>query len=165
IELIELIEPIDPDKKVTENNTLDWQIFQDQLLNEIELESSDDQETLLWERLDEMQKQIDDDESARLEQDINVQIALSSTAGMTVGFISWVLRSGSLLASLISAIPLFSRFDPLPILKSRSNKDKEKIKDEDDNKDSTDPETIDEVNELLDHINAEGKSSDKSKHH
>ncbi|MCP3850983.1 MAG: hypothetical protein GY694_12205, partial [Gammaproteobacteria bacterium] len=97
--------------------------------------------------------QIDSDESARLDQDINVQIALSSTAGMTVGFISWVLRGGSLLASLISAIPLFSRFDPLPVLKSRSNKD------------STDPETIDEVNERLDHVNAEGKSSDKSNHH
>ncbi|MCP3689367.1 MAG: hypothetical protein GY784_13235, partial [Gammaproteobacteria bacterium] len=41
--------------------------------------------------------------------------------GFTAGFIAWVLRSGSLLASMMSALPFINRFDPLPIAKSRKN--------------------------------------------
>ena len=37
---------------------------------------------------------------------------------MTAGFVSWILRGGALLASFFSTVPLFSRFDPVPILRA-----------------------------------------------
>jgi hypothetical protein len=37
--------------------------------------------------------------------------------------VSWVLRGGSLLASLMSTVPLLKRFDPLPIIKVRNDKE------------------------------------------
>ena len=60
-----------------------------------------------------------------------------------------------------STVPLLNRFDPLPILKSKSNKDKAKTKDEDENGDSNTSETTDEVNELLKHISSEEKTPGK----
>ena len=45
---------------------------------------------------------------------------LGSTISLTAGFVSWVLRGGSLLASFMSTVPVLNNFDPLPILKSRS---------------------------------------------
>ena len=38
------------------------------------------------------------------------------TAGMAAGFLTWFLRGGSLLTSLLSTLPLWSRLDPLPVL-------------------------------------------------
>ncbi|MCP4878782.1 MAG: hypothetical protein GY896_25295, partial [Gammaproteobacteria bacterium] len=46
-----------------------------------------------------------------------------STASLTVGIVSWVLRGGSLLASFMSTVPLLNRFDPLPILKKREDEE------------------------------------------
>ena len=38
------------------------------------------------------------------------------SAGLTVGYIVWMLRGGQLMLSLMSAVPAWSMFDPLPIL-------------------------------------------------
>ena len=45
------------------------------------------------------------------------------TASLTAGIVSWVLRGGSLLASLMSTVPLLNRFDPLPIIKQREERE------------------------------------------
>ena len=55
--------------------------------------------------------------------DVEVQIIMGSTASLTAGIVSWVLRGGSLLASFMSTVPLLNRFDPLPILKSREDEE------------------------------------------
>ncbi|MEQ1560968.1 MAG: cadherin-like domain-containing protein, partial [Methyloglobulus sp.] len=47
---------------------------------------------------------------------VDVEIMLGTTAAFTVGFVSWILRGTALLTSLLSTVPLFSRFDPIPIL-------------------------------------------------
>jgi hypothetical protein len=46
-----------------------------------------------------------------------VQIFLGTTVTLTAGFVSWLLRGGTLLASFLSTVPLFKRFDLLPILR------------------------------------------------
>ncbi len=38
------------------------------------------------------------------------------TMSLSAGFVSWVLKSGSLMAGLMSSMPLWKQFDPLPIL-------------------------------------------------
>ena len=35
---------------------------------------------------------------------------------LTAGFVAWLLRGGSLLASLMGSMPLWKGFDPLPVL-------------------------------------------------
>ena len=55
------------------------------------------------------------------------QLIVGSTAVFTstlsVGYVIWVLRSGSILASLLSTLPSWMAFDPLPILNSFEEED------------------------------------------
>jgi hypothetical protein len=36
---------------------------------------------------------------------------------LTIGFISWLLRSGALLSALLSILPLWREFDPLMVVR------------------------------------------------
>jgi hypothetical protein len=77
-----------------------------------------------------MREGIDGDLDYRKADDVKVQIIMGVTTSLTAGIVSWVLRSGSLLASLMSAVPLLNRFDMLPILKGRD--DEEDVEPDDD---------------------------------
>jgi len=66
-----------------------------------------------------------------------VQILLGASTTLTAGIVSWVLRAGSLMASLMSTVPLLNRFDPLPILKTRN--DEEDVEEDDDTTEITGP--------------------------
>jgi hypothetical protein len=80
-----------------------------------------------------MHSGMDGDAAQTSADDVQVQIVMGSTASLTAGIVSWVLRGGSLLASFMSTVPLLNRFDPLPILKSREEKeDVEEDTDDDD---------------------------------
>ena len=50
------------------------------------------------------------------------KIVVGSTAVVTtsisVGYVIWILRGGSLLTAFVSALPTWSSFDPLPVLES-----------------------------------------------
>jgi hypothetical protein len=48
---------------------------------------------------------------------------MGTSTTLTAGIVSWVLRGGSLLASLMSTVPLLKRFDPLPVLKTRNDEE------------------------------------------
>jgi hypothetical protein len=50
------------------------------------------------------------------------QVALA----MTAGYVMWSLRGASLLASLLTSLPLWRSLDPLPILEARADRDKAK---------------------------------------
>ncbi len=107
-------------------------------LEKLELQVSDDPvlneqfEQALLDRIDAMHSGMEGEDSRRSADDIKVQIVMGSTASLTAGIVSWVLRGGSLLASLMSTVPLLNRFDPLPILKSREDKEEVASDDEDD---------------------------------
>jgi VCBS repeat-containing protein len=105
------------------------QILLDQLSNKsifdfnIDTENDFDteEEQALWDRIDKIRHQMDDSITSS-EDNIDVQIVLGTSISLTAGFVSWFLRGGALLTSLMSTMPFMNRFDPLPILKSRRSK-------------------------------------------
>jgi hypothetical protein len=52
---------------------------------------------------------------------------LAMSAGLSIGYVLWLLRGGVLLSSVLSSLPAWRMVDPLPVLASldRSSKDKE----------------------------------------
>ena len=51
---------------------------------------------------------------------------------LTVGYIAWILRGGALAATLLSTMPLWRQFDPLPLLAARKKRKKKKDEEEKD---------------------------------
>ncbi|MFK7821583.1 MAG: Ig-like domain-containing protein, partial [Planctomycetaceae bacterium] len=43
------------------------------------------------------------------------------STGLSVGYVIWLVRGGTLLASMVSALPAWVAFDPLPVLESYDN--------------------------------------------
>ena len=56
-------------------------------------------------------------EQATADGDIDFRVtgAVVGSVSLSAGFVVWMLRAGSLVASLISTRPAWSDFDPLPI--------------------------------------------------
>jgi hypothetical protein len=70
-------------------------------------------------KLDAMAKQIASGSTAHNATIRSVsQVALA----MTAGYVMWSLRGASLLASLVTSLPLWRSLDPLPILEARADK-------------------------------------------
>ncbi|MCP4238440.1 MAG: hypothetical protein GY770_33535, partial [Aestuariibacter sp.] len=120
---------------------LKLQAHKDQLANQATLSSSDfdlklDDEIQLWEKIDAMQREMD--ESSNTETEVEIKVALGSTVGLTTGFIAWILRGGSLLASMMSTLPVLNKFDPLPILKTNREKIKTRDKNSTENESEVD---------------------------
>ncbi len=71
----------------------------------------------MWSQIASMKGQME--RSAGMQQRQKV-IAVGMATGMSVsfaaGYVIWLLRGGSLLASLLAATPLWKSFDPLPVL-------------------------------------------------
>ena len=68
------------------------------------------------------------------DQVLTTTTATGLTVSFTVGYVSWLLRAGYLSASLLSVLPLWREFDPLPVLAATTRK--KKGKPADDGKDS-----------------------------
>jgi VCBS repeat-containing protein len=67
--------------------------------------------------LDEMQRELDQLAEAQTQKtQIKTEAMVGVTMSLTAGFISWILRTGTLMASFLAASPLWRQFDPLPIL-------------------------------------------------
>ena len=125
-----------PDSKQTQNlaELIQMQAMKDQienqanlsLMNEIDTELDIKHEQALWDKIDAMNRHVDDDLSREKESEVEVEIALGSTAGLTAGFISWILRGGSLLASMMSTLPMLNRFDPMAIVGTKTTEKKKK---------------------------------------
>ena len=69
-------------------------------------------------------------------------VVLKVSAGtgtvLGVGFVSWVLRGGALTATLLSTVPMWKGFGPLPMLMGRRNTD-------DEDQDENDGESSEEI--------------------
>jgi VCBS repeat-containing protein len=80
----------------------------------------------IWALIDDMKDQMNEAEGILSD---NGELVVTSAAGLTVtlsaGYVSWLLRAGYLSASLLSAGPLWSQFDPLPVLAGARKKRKE----------------------------------------
>ncbi|MFN8711181.1 MAG: hypothetical protein ACK50J_31295, partial [Planctomyces sp.] len=51
------------------------------------------------------------------------------STSVSIGYVVWMLRGGSLLTAFVSSLPAWQAFDPLPILNSFDKKDDEKDND------------------------------------
>jgi hypothetical protein len=52
-----------------------------------------------------------------------------ATTSLSVGYVVWLLRGGSLFASLLSSLPAWAAFDPLPVLNGFDAEDQESLSD------------------------------------
>ncbi|NNJ97675.1 MAG: DUF4347 domain-containing protein [Gammaproteobacteria bacterium] len=80
--------------------------------------------TALWNAIDQMKQEITDS-AEKQSSAVEIRVAAAETTGvvLTAGVVAWILRSGALFSSLISTIPLWKGYDPLPILAYEDNQD------------------------------------------
>ena len=100
-----------------------------------------------WERLvnneeyDHLREEIDETfQSEQQAKAVKAKIVTASMTTFTVGIVSYFLRAGSMVASMVSTLPLWRGFDPIVIF-SGKKKDK-KGKEEAPNKVTQQPETL-----------------------
>lgn len=74
--------------------------------------------------LDDMRSQLERAANQKFSGDMAIGDIIRITASsVSAGFLAWLLRAGPLVASVVSTLPAWSRFDPLPVL--MSGKDEE----------------------------------------
>ena len=78
----------------------------------------------LWKNIELMRSQMDVSEDGNDSEQVRIEFFATATVGFTAGFVSWILRGGSLMASFLSSVPLFNKFDPLTIAASRKKQQK-----------------------------------------
>jgi VCBS repeat-containing protein len=80
----------------------------------------------LWTAIDQMKQEMDDNVAKNM-TDLEFRAAAVESSGvaLTAGVVAWVLRSGALMTSLISTIPLWKGYDPLPILAYKDDDDEQ----------------------------------------
>ncbi len=83
----------------------------------------------LWDLLDTMNQDIDDNDGLLSNEGFTVATGLGLTLALSAGYVTWLIRFGYLAASLLSFAPMLAQFDPLPILAKRGrDKNSEQIK-------------------------------------
>ena len=86
----------------------------------------------LWEEVENIQIDI---QKAFDEKELTANVASVAGISLTAGIVGWLIRSGSMLASLLSIIPAWKSVDPLSIVVAKSGKDThENLEDDDDTK-------------------------------
>ena len=98
--------------------------------------------TELWQQIDSMTEQMEDPEEFGLSGSAkHIEVTASVTGSIAAGFVSWLLRGGSLLASTMSAAPLWRQFDPMPVL-SQTPSGKKKASGNGDQKNDSGDESV-----------------------
>ncbi len=78
---------------------------------------------LLWEKIGELRHELRS--SLTMQSSFTVGTAATTTAGMTVGYVAWVMRSGLLFSSMMTQLPIWRFMDPLAILESTDAEESE----------------------------------------
>ena len=86
----------------------------------------------MWNELNTIRHQMEDQhQSSIFAENIVVGTTTAVTGGLTVGYVIWLIRGGSLLATMVSVIPSWASFDPLPVMdrfeEEKSVEDKESL--------------------------------------
>ena len=120
------------DRNYARSSQIPDKFVNDTLLEGIEIQgfglrSVNLSQAALWQALDTMKSDM-----SRLGggQDQNsavavTEIAAGSSIALSVGFLSWVLRGGALASTLLTTMPMWRGFDPLPLLAARRKKKKD----------------------------------------
>ena len=96
-------------------------------------------EAAAWDMLSQVLDQMGDGVNSEPESPV-FTAASNMTFTLTAGYVSWLLRAGYLSASLLSALPLWREFDPLPILAKKKNKKQRKPEQE-----AKDPDEMNDI--------------------
>jgi hypothetical protein len=120
-----------PSQPVEENEEIVAEVeeLKTQTFTAVQMKSMD----ALWAAIDNMKQEMAEAAGEKASADeFKVAAAKSSGIVLTAGVVAWILRSGALLSSLMSTIPLWKGYDPLPILAYKDDEDeKEEEIDED----------------------------------
>jgi len=74
------------------------------------------------------------------------EVAVGTAVSLTAGIVSWILRSGSLIASLMSVAPVWRQLDPMHIVGSNSvEKRKERERREEDEEDENNNTNVENI--------------------
>ncbi len=77
----------------------------------------------IWKNIDLMRNQMEAEKDLLNKQDIEIEFVAGATISITAGFVSWILRGGALISSLLSSVSLFNKFDPLAVVFKGSKKE------------------------------------------
>jgi hypothetical protein len=77
--------------------------------------------SILWQQLDALGRELEE-QTRRIVTVGNV--AGMSTTLLSVGYVIWCLRGGSLVATLLTTLPLWKWLDPLPVLEHYGKNDR-----------------------------------------
>ena len=104
----------------------------------------------LWTAIDKMKQEMAESEQG-VTTPMEFQAAAAKSTGvvLTAGVVAWVLRSGALLSSLLSTIPLWKGYDPLPILAYKDDDEKKKEEDIDEHSIPTSLEDLRKLKRLM----------------
>jgi hypothetical protein len=81
--------------------------------------------------LDKMYKEMDENaEKEKHENDFTVEVASGISLSLTAGFVAWLFRSGSLIASLFATMPMWRDFDPVSILSDEKDEEESRLDEE-----------------------------------
>ena len=106
---------------------------------------------VIWGQLDALSDQMTEaDKEGLFSGD---SIAFKTAAGisftLSAGYVTWLLNSGSLAASMLSLTPLWTHFDPIPIVSAGSTQNKANIKKDKSEIDSRTRSAEEKVNQLF----------------
>jgi len=100
------------------SDVLEFEEFEEFSLKNVNLDNE-----LLWQALDAIERQMSGmDNPDDIRAAFMVQIATGSGVALTAGYVAWILRGGMLASMLISSMPMWKGFDPLPLLAARKRK-------------------------------------------
>jgi hypothetical protein len=104
----------------------------------------------LWSAIDKMKQEMAESADEQTTA-VEFQIAAAKSSGvvLTAGVVAWILRSGALLSSLLSTIPLWKGYDPLPILAYKDDDKKNKEDEFDEHKIPTSLEDLRKLKKLM----------------
>ncbi len=73
-----------------------------------------------------MKSQMDASKNVTDKADVEIEFVAGTTLSITAGVVTWVLRGGALMSSLLSSVSLFKQFDPLAVVFKAPDKTHEK---------------------------------------
>ena len=92
---------------------------------------------MLWHQLDHFVQELNSQNDYAIKiEGIKIGTVTTLMGTMSIGYVTWVLRGGTLLAGMLSHMPTWRSFDPLPVLESwktdqkKSKRDQDKEEDE-----------------------------------
>ncbi|BFM07277.1 hypothetical protein R50071_24810 [Halioxenophilus aromaticivorans] len=128
---------LDPGRSVSDNPVAAWRATQladiaDKQTKAESLHSTnitvDTDSDPIWQNIQRIQMDLDEDYTTQEKGDIEIEFVATAAVSFTAGVVSWLLRGGALLSTILSSAAVFQKFDPLTVVaKKKTKKDKNKL--------------------------------------